>query len=100
VPARRTAPSVSTTSTHVSIPLFLDAIIRTIHHPHRLPLQFAHISTNPLYSVVFYSKENSTIYVYSINGQYLDSIQDKSGFIYNISILKSTDSTECLVLPP
>jgi hypothetical protein len=77
--------------------LYSDAIIRTIHHPNRLPLQFAHVSTNPLYSVVFYSKENSTVYVYSINGQFLDCIQDKSGFIYNLSVLKSTDSTECLV---
>jgi hypothetical protein len=74
------------------------AIIRIIHHPHRLAIAFAQISTNPLYSVVFYSKEDHMIYVYSINGQFLETIHEKSGFVYNISILKSTDSTECLVL--
>ena len=69
-----------------------------MQHPNNLPIHFAHITTNPLYAVVFYSKENSTVYSYSINGQFLDSVIEKTGFIYNLSILKATDSTECLVL--
>ena len=67
--------------------------MRTIRHPSGLPIHFAHISTNPLYSVVFYSKENSTVYVYSINGQLLDSFCEKTGFIYNMSVLRSSNST-------
>lgn len=77
--------------------IFLDAIIRTFHHPSNLPIHFAHITTNPLYAIVFYSKENSTVYIYSINGQFLDSIIEKTGFIYNMRVMKATDSTECLV---
>jgi hypothetical protein len=38
-----------------------------------LPIHLAQITTSPLYAVVFYSKNNSTVYVYSINGQMLDS---------------------------
>lgn len=53
---------------------YLDVIIRTFRHPSNLPIHFAHITTNPLYAIVFYSKENSTVYSYSINGQYLDSV--------------------------
>lgn len=62
-----------------------------------LPIHFAHITTNPLYAIAFYSKENSTVYIYSINGQFLDCIIEKTGFIYNMRIIRSTDSTECLV---
>lgn len=69
-----------------------------MQHQNNLPIHFAHITTNPLYAVTFYSKENSTVYSYSINGQFLDSVIEKTGFIYNLSILKATDSTECLVL--
>jgi WD40 repeat protein len=76
---------------------YIDAIIRAFHHPSNLPINFAHITTNPLYAIAFYSKENSTVYVYSINGQFLDSIIEKTGFIYNLSVLRATDSTECLV---
>lgn len=61
-------------------------------------MHFAQLSTNPLYAVLFFSRENSTVYVYSINGQFLDSVQDKSGFVYGMSVLPATDSTECLVL--
>ncbi len=67
-------------------------------NPAYLPLHYAQITTNPLYAVVLYSRDNSSIYVYSINGQFLDSIIEKSGFIYRLSVLKSTDSTECLVI--
>jgi hypothetical protein len=47
--------------------------VRTIRHPMGLPIHLAQITTSPLYAVVFYSKNNSTVYVYSINGQMLDS---------------------------
>jgi hypothetical protein len=77
---------------------YVDAIIRTFRHPGNLPIHFAHITANPLYAIAFYSKENSTVYSYSINGQYLDSVIEKTGFIYNMSILKATDSTESLVI--
>jgi hypothetical protein len=67
--------------------------MRTIRHPTGLAITFAHITTNPLYGVVFYSIENSTVYVYSINGQFLDSFCEKTGFIYNMNIVKGTNST-------
>lgn len=61
-----------------------------MRHPTGLPVTFAHITTNPLYAVIFYSDENSTVYSYSINGQYLDSFCEKTGFIYNMSIVKDS----------
>jgi len=52
--------------------IYSGEIIRTIRHPSGHPINLAQITTSPLYSVVFYSKDNSTVYVYSINGQLLD----------------------------
>lgn len=72
---------------------YLVEILRKIRHPNNSPIHLAHITTSPLYAVVFYSKDNSTIYVYSINGQMLDSITEKTGFIYNMNVVRGTDST-------
>jgi WD40 repeat protein len=68
-------------------------VVRTIRHPTGLAITLAQITTSPLYSVVFYSKDNSTVYVYSINGQMLDHFCEKTGFVYNMAVLRSTDST-------
>lgn len=57
---------------------------------------FAKISTCPLYCIVFYSEENSVLYSYSINGQFLSSFEDTTGFIYNMSVLQATDHCEYL----
>jgi hypothetical protein len=61
-------------------------------------VNFALISTCPLYSIIFYSRENSVVYVYSINGQFLDSICEKGGFADHMHVLKCSDFSECLVL--
>ena len=49
-------------------------VIRTLQHPTHAAVHLARVSTNPLYALTFYSREDSTVYVYSINGQFLDSI--------------------------
>lgn len=43
-------------------------------NPSGYPVVFARISTCPLYCILFYSEENSSLYSYSINGQILASI--------------------------
>ena len=71
--------------------------MKVVRHPAGLALHLVGISSNPLYSIVFYSNNNSTIYVYSINGQLLDFFCDKTGFIYAMKIIPSSNSTETLV---
>jgi hypothetical protein len=69
---------------------------RKIANPSKYPVIFGKISTCPLYCIVFYSEENCTMYSYSINGQFLASLEVPSGFIYNMSVLKATDYSEHL----
>ena len=47
--------------------------MRVIRHPAGLPVHLVRLTVSPLYGVVLYSKDNSTLYVYSLNGQLLDS---------------------------
>lgn len=37
------------------------------------------------------------LYSYSINGQFLASVEDTTGFIYNMSVLMATNHSESLV---
>eukprot|EP00919_Chromeraceae_sp_WS-2016_P064673 GHVR01153194.1.p1 GENE.GHVR01153194.1~~GHVR01153194.1.p1 ORF type:complete len:129 (-),score=2.10 GHVR01153194.1:2491-2877(-) len=61
-------------------------------------VSFCCISTSPLYCVIFYSKEDNKVYCYSINGQLLSQVDETTGFIYNMAALRSSDSTECIVI--
>ena len=67
--------------------------MRTFRHPNGLPIAFAVVTTSPLYGVVFYSGANSSFYVYSINGQFLECFREEWGPICGMSLVK--DSKSC-----
>lgn len=69
-----------------------------MRQPNGCPINFAHITTSPLYAVCFYSREVGTVHIYSINGQFLDLVCDRTGQIYSLNVEKASDSTECLVI--
>jgi hypothetical protein len=91
--ALMTEKSMCITCIRVTFFFILDEFIRKFSNPNCFSVSFCHISTCPLYTIVFYSKENSMIFSYSINGQFLEGINEKTGFVYNMSVLKSSDST-------
>ena len=64
--------------------------MRIFENPSRLSVSFSVISTCPLYSILFYSHDDGKIYSYSLNGQFLDEYEEKSGFLYNFTMLSSS----------
>jgi len=72
-------------------------IFRTIHHPHKLPVNMVNLSASPLPCIVFFSSQNSTLYSYSINGRFLESVVESSRCVLSATILKDLNFLELLV---
>ena len=49
-------------------------LIRSLRNPNNSPVIYALLSGAPLFSIVFFSKDDAKIYSYSINGQYLSEV--------------------------
>jgi hypothetical protein len=64
---------------------------RKITSVERCPINFARISTSPLYCIVFYVQDKKEIYSYSINGQFLAVVKDAAELVYNMSVVMGTD---------
>jgi len=55
------------------------------------------MSASPLPCIVFFSSQNSTLYSYSINGRFLESIVESSRYVLSGVVLKDLNSLELLV---
>ena len=78
--------------------LTLVELFRVLKSPYEEPISFAVISTTPLYSIYFFCKNSNKVYSYSINGQFLAEVEENSGFLYNMKILKSSSKMDFLVV--
>ena len=56
--------------------LYSYQLIRSLKNPNNSPVLYALLSGAPLFSIVFFSKGDGRVYSYSINGQYLNCIED------------------------
>ena len=56
--------------------LYSYQLIRSLKNPNNSPVLYALLSGAPLFSIVFFSKGDSKVYSYSINGQFLLFVDD------------------------
>ena len=73
-------------------------MFRTFQNPSHSAVNFATISTCPLYCIVFYSHKAGKIYCYSINGQFLYLLEEQSNFLYNFNLQKNSRGMDYLVV--
>mmetsp|Transcript_11172 Transcript_11172/g.9550 ORF Transcript_11172/g.9550 Transcript_11172/m.9550 type:complete len:269 (-) Transcript_11172:505-1311(-) len=72
-------------------------LMRTIHHPDKLPIKTVALTSSPLPSVLFFSDEDRSLYSYSINGRLLEQLVEESQHMMSPLILKDLNFNEVFV---